>query len=175
MEPTPTAAAGPGPANEITWVDNPDCQSISRNLLDSIQVKLKWKDVEETVTSEVAETSVQRSQGLMCRGNVPGGSGMLFLFDQPRNGGFWMFNTYVPLDILYIDKSGNVIWNDSMQPCARQSSETDNAWRSRCASRTSSPDPSLGGYTAALELPAGWLAQAGIGPALAGEMIVTWQ
>ncbi len=143
--------------------------------MDSIPVKLKWKDVEETVTSEVAETSAQRSQGLMCRGNVPGGSGMLFLFDQPRNGGFWMFNTYVPLDILYIDKSGNVIWNDTMQPCARQSSETDNAWRSRCASRTSSPDPSLGGYTAALELPYGWLANAGIGPALAGEMIVTWQ
>ena len=35
--------------------------------------------------------------------------------------------------------------------------------------------PTLGGYTSALELPAGWLAQVGIGPDLADEMIVTWQ
>ena len=100
---------------------------------------------------------------------------MLFLFDQPRDGGFWMFNTYVELDILYIDASGNVIWNDTMYPCPRQSSESENAWRSRCAARTSRPDPGLGGYTAALELPAGWLKKTGIGPDLAGEMIVTWQ
>ena len=111
----------------------------------------------------------------MCRGNVPDGSAMLFLFDQPRSGGFWMFNTYVPLDILYIDDSGKVIWNDTMQPCGRGPSESDNAWRTRCASRTSRPDPALGGYTAALELPSGWLTQAGFGPGLAGEMIVTWQ
>ena len=35
--------------------------------------------------------------------------------------------------------------------------------------------PTLGGYTSALELPAGWLAEVGIGPDLADEMIVTWQ
>ena len=156
-------------------MDNPDCQSINKDLLRDIPVKLKWRDVEETVTSEVATTSAQRSQGLMCRGNVPDGSGMLFLFDQPRDGGFWMFNTYVPLDILYINASGIVIWNDTMQPCPRQSSESDNAWRSRCASRTSRPDHGLGGYTAALELPAGWLEEIGIGPDMAGEMIVTWR
>ncbi len=175
MEPSPTAGTEPGPTGEISWVDNPDCQSISRDPLEAITVKLKWKDGEETVISEVAETSAQRSQGLMCRGNVPDGFGMLFLFDQPRSGGFWMFNTYIPLDILYIDHTGKVIWNDTMQPCARQTSETDNAWRNRCASRASRPDPSLGGYTAALELPSGWLAKSGIGPDLPGEMIVTWQ
>ena len=86
-----------------------------------------------------------------------------------------MFNTYVPLDILYIDRAGNVIWHDTMEPCIRQMSESDNAWRNRCGARTSRPDTSLGGYTSALELPAGWLAEVGIGPDLADEMIVTWQ
>ena len=148
---------------------------MNKDLLNDIPVKLTWRDIEQTVVAEVAATSAQRSQGLMCRGSVPDGSGMLFLFDQPRDGGFWMFNTYLPLDILYVDASGNVIWNDTMQPCPRQSSESDDAWRSRCASRTSRPDPGLGGYTAALELPAGWLERIGIGPDLAGEMIVTWQ
>ena len=176
VEPTATAVtAGPAPPGEITWVDNPDCESVSKSPLSTIPVKLSWRDVEQIVSSEVAASSAQRSQGLMCRGNVPPGSGMLFLFDQPRDGGFWMFNTYVPLDILYIDRAGNVIWHDTMEPCVRQMSESDNAWRNRCGARTSRPDTTLGGYTAALELPAGWLAQVGIGPDLADEMIVTWQ
>lgn len=174
-ETTPTATAGPVPPAEIDWVDNPDCQLVDKGPLRTIAVKLNWRDVEEVVISEVAATSAQRSQGLMCRGTVADGSGMLFLFDQPRDGGFWMFNTYTPLDILYIDASGIVIWNDTMHPCPRQSSESDNVWRSRCAARTSRPDTSLGGYTAALELPAGWLEQTGIGPDLAGEMIVSWE
>ena len=176
VEPTATAVtAGPEPPGEITWVDNPDCESVSKSPLSTIPVNLSWRDVEQTVNSEVAASSAQRSQGLMCRGDVAHGSGMLFLFDQPRSGGFWMFNTYVPLDILYIDRAGNVIWHDTMEPCVRQMSESDNAWRNRCGARTSRPDTSLGGYTSALELPAGWLAQVGIGPDLADEMIVTWQ
>ena len=174
-EPSPTSTAIPGPPPEISWVDNPDCASIGTELLNTVPVKLSWKDTEETVTAEVAATSAQRSQGLMCRETVPAGSGMLFLFDKLHSGGFWMFNTYVPLDILYIDGSGNVIWQDTMQPCAREQSESENAWRSRCRSMISRPDDSLGGYTTALELPAGWLAQLGIGPDLAGEMIVRWQ
>ena len=176
VEPTATAVTtGPAPPGEITWVDNPDCESVSKSPLSTIPVKLSWREVEQTVNSEVAASSAQRSQGLMCRGDVPHGSGMLFLFDQPRDGGFWMFNTYVPLDILYIDGSGAVIWHDTMEPCARQMSESDNAWRNRCGARTSRPDTTLGGYTAALELPAGWLAQVEIGPDLADEMVVTWQ
>ena len=176
VEPTATAVTdGPEPPGEITWVDNPDCESVSKSPLSTIPVKLSWRDVEQIVSSEVAASSAQRSQGLMCRGDVAHGSGMLFLFDQPRDGGFWMFNTYVPLDILYIDRAGNVIWHDTMEPCVRQMSESDNAWRNRCGARTSRPDTTLGGYTAALELPAGWLAQVGIGPDLADEMIVTWQ
>ena len=184
VEPTPTATveptatpveAEPDLPGEISWVDNPDCESVNKSPLSTIPVNLSWREKEEIVSSEVAASSAQRSQGLMCRGDVQHGSGMLFLFDPPRDGGFWMFNTYVPLDILYIDSAGTVIWHDTMQPCGRQMSESDNAWRSRCGARTSRPDTSLGGYTAALELPAGWLAEVGFGPDLAGEMIVTWQ
>ena len=163
------------PPGEITWVDNPDCESVSKSPLSTIPVKLSWRDVEQIVSSEVAASSAQRSQGLMCRGDVPHGSGMLFLFDQPRSGGFWMFNTYVPLDILYIDGSGAVIWHDTMEPCIRQMNESESAWRSRCSDNTSRPDTSLGGYKAALELPSGWLDHVGIDPDLPEELIVTWQ
>ena len=115
VEPTPTATleptatpveAEPDLPAEISWVDNPDCESVNKSPLSSFPVNLSWREKEEIVSSEVAASSTQRSQGLMCRWDVQHGSGMLFLFDLPRDGGFWMFNTYVPLDILYIDSCG---------------------------------------------------------------------
>ena len=165
----------PEPPGEISWVNIPDCESVSKDPLEITFVSLTWRDREEMVSSEIAATPAERSQGLMCRGDVPHGSGMLFLFDQPRSGGFWMFNTYVPLDILYIDGSGAVIWHDTMEPCVRQMNESESAWRSRCSDNTSQPDTSLGGYKTALELPAGWLDHVGIDPDLPEELIVTWQ
>ncbi len=165
----------PEPPGEVSWVNIPDCESVSKDPLEKTFVLLTWRDREEMVSSEVAETPAERSQGLMCRGDVPYGSGMLFLFDQSRSAGFWMFNTYVPLDILYIDGSGAVIWHDTMEPCVRQKNESENHWRSRCSDNISQPNTSLGGYKAALELPSGWLDHVGIDPDLPEELIVTWK
>ena len=57
---------------------------------------------------EVADTPEQRSRGLMFRESLPSQSGMLFLFEQPAPVSFWMKNTYIPLDIIFISESGEV-------------------------------------------------------------------
>jgi hypothetical protein len=54
------------------------------------------------VAIEVARTDATRQRGLMYRNQVPDGHGMLFVFDDDSDRIFWMKNTLVPLDIIFI-------------------------------------------------------------------------
>ncbi|MEX1177051.1 MAG: DUF192 domain-containing protein [Nitriliruptor sp.] len=65
---------------------------------------------------KVAAEPERRQQGLMNVEELPDGVGMLFLFDEPREGGFWMKDTLVPLDIAYV-RGGEVVAVLQMDPC----------------------------------------------------------
>jgi uncharacterized membrane protein (UPF0127 family) len=60
-------------------------------------------------TVEVADTDDTREIGLMCRDKVAPDRGMLFDFKTPQPVDFWMKNTLVPLDMLFIGADGRVI------------------------------------------------------------------
>ncbi len=58
---------------------------------------------------EIADTDAEREKGLMFRKEVPPDRGMLFDFKTPREVAFWMKNTLIPLDIIYIRTDGTVL------------------------------------------------------------------
>jgi uncharacterized protein len=57
---------------------------------------------------EVARTPAEQAQGLMHRTSLPADSGMLFPFATPKFASFWMKNTFIPLDIIFIRADGSV-------------------------------------------------------------------
>ncbi len=104
------------------------------------------------VAVKVAAAPADRARGLMEVTDLPPGVGMLFLFDGPRTGGFWMWNTVIPLDIAFADAEGVVHTILAMDPC--EASDPND-----CPRYT--PDEP---YVAALEVAQGWFEDNGLAP-----------
>ncbi|QMW24522.1 DUF192 domain-containing protein [Sandaracinobacteroides saxicola] len=58
---------------------------------------------------EVAATPAQQATGMMYRRKVPAGTGMLFPVNPPRSASFWMSNTWVSLDLIFIGADRRVL------------------------------------------------------------------
>jgi uncharacterized membrane protein (UPF0127 family) len=82
----------------------------------SATAKLRLDGV--TFRPEIANTSAERSRGLMHRTRAPK-DGMLFVFPTATTGAFWMKNTLVPLTIVFFDSAGRRVRKLPMTPCRR--------------------------------------------------------
>jgi uncharacterized membrane protein (UPF0127 family) len=97
---------------------------------------------------EDADTDGRRATGLMCRTSLAADRGMLFDFKRPTDGvGFWMHNTLIPLDIVFIRPDGRVL---SIAHDAHPQDDTTL--------------PAGGAVRAVLEIPGGRAAQIGLMP-----------
>ena len=112
---------------------------------------------ERTTFLSVADSPAEHARGLMGRTTIPKDGGMLFLYDEPRTGGFWMKNTRFPLSIALLDEDRRVVDILDMEPC-----EAD-----ACPGYFPS-----GVYVTALEMRQGWFEEHGVRIGDEGELTV---
>ena len=98
----------------------------------------------DTVLAEVPTTPEARERGLMYRTELAEGAGMLFLYPEEEIFSFWMSNTYLPLDVAFLDAMLRVVDIQQMEP------ETTDLHTSAA--------PAMFG----LEVPQGWFAAHGV-------------
>ena len=106
---------------------------------------------DQTVTVEVTESDHDRQRGLMYRKSMSDDRGMIFLFDRKDDHSFWMHNTCIPLDMLYIDDDGLIVGIEENTPTM-----SDDTFAVGCPSK----------YV--LELNAGWTRKHGV---VAGQKV----
>jgi hypothetical protein len=75
------------------------------------------------IFAEIADSPDKRAQGLMFRPSISPDQGMLFRFPELGYWTFWMKNTKVPLDILWLDKTGTIIHIESHVPICTRSDD----------------------------------------------------
>ena len=111
------------------------------------QVVVETQNGPVTFTAEIADDEQERNRGLMFRESLADDRGMLFHFQQPEMASFWMRNTIISLDIIFIAPDGRIL---------------------NIAERTTpysdAPVPAVGMTRGVLELRGGRAAELGIRP-----------
>ena len=105
------------------------------------------KKVKHTFQVWLADNPSRQAQGLMFVRSLPEKRGMLFVYSEPKTLGIWMKNTYIPLDVIFIDDRGRIL-----QIFANAKPHTLDTMRSK--------DPAI----AVLEIAGGEAARLGIRP-----------
>lgn len=131
-------AEAPAPAAPVPPVSTAPAQTLETLSIDTARGPVTFK-------VEIADDEEERQQGLMYRTSLAPDAGMLFEWTVPAQRAFWMKNTYIPLDIIYIGVNGRIL---SIAAMTKPFDET--------------PIPSQGAALGVLEIAGGRAAELGI-------------
>ena len=71
----------------------------------------------QTVQVDLADTPTKRTKGLMNIEHLDENEGMLFIFEEQKQVSFWMKNTLIPLDMIFLNAEGTIVNIQNAIPC----------------------------------------------------------
>ena len=93
---------------ETAATDQQSALPLSEAGLKQVPLSVQTSDASHAFIVEVAENSAQQARGLMFRNKLADDKGMIFPLPEDRLASFWMKNTVIPLDIIFIRRDGTI-------------------------------------------------------------------
>jgi uncharacterized membrane protein (UPF0127 family) len=93
-------------AAAVCWIVGADTGARAENLQ---PLEIATKSGVKVFSVEMATTEQEKTTGLMYRKELPDGQGMLFDFSPPQEVSMWMKNTYISLDMIFIQADGRIL------------------------------------------------------------------
>ncbi len=87
------------------------------NAVKMTRERIIFKPVGVSVLAEKADSPEKRAQGLMYRDSLGEKEAMIFYFDESAYHTFWMYNTRIPLTVIFLDEKLRVVDMKDMAPC----------------------------------------------------------
>ena len=100
---------------------------------DGATQKVTFVPVDISIKAEVAGTEPARQKGLMHRTHLGEKEGMLFYFDQLGNHSFYMYNTRIPLSVIFLNESLRIVDIQDMVPCLEENPSACTVYAPRAA------------------------------------------
>jgi len=113
---TSPSASGAAPTLEAP-ATSPTLMQATTEGGQQLPLSAQIKVADQVIQLEVAGTPEQQAIGLMSRTSLPDDRGMLFLFESPRRASFWMKNTLIPLDMIFLLNGKVQAISSNVPPC----------------------------------------------------------
>jgi len=111
-DPKPRAVLPPAATNKPVPIQPGTAEVPEPLFMQEGELEFRTPDGQKTLLRldiEIAVEAQERSQGLMWRKKMEDKQAMIFLFDYPQPQSFWMRNTYIPLDIIFVNEKFEVV------------------------------------------------------------------